>query len=337
MKHYFFVFTLVCFLASCGSNQRSVVRPDEATNQGVGSYSVDLVNQKLEADSSLINRREYRVGVGDVLDVLVYLVADVSRQYQVNSNGEIQMPLVGGVSIGGMTVIETQNEIARTLAQKYVKNPQVTVSILEYGSNEVTVSGEVGNPKIYAIKEGRNPFEMLVIAGGLKKTASSDMHITHRTRNPETGRLQAVKTIANLHTLFDPKTPEDYDNIRVVKNIVLGDGDSIYVPSAGRVYIDGAVVKPGSYELEGDTTILGLIALAGGAEWTSSARKVRVLRKIGRETNKEYKLDLNRIRERKDENFKLQSDDLVMVGHNSLKYGIKAFWEYGLRLIFLPL
>ena len=85
-----------------------------------------------------------------------------------------------------------------------------------------------------------------------------------------------------------------------------------------------------------DATILSVLALAGGTEWVSSAKNVKVFRPIQGGGKEEIKLNLARIRKNQDPNFKLAGGDFIFVGTSSVKSGVKAFWEYGLRLIFLP-
>ena len=320
------------FLSGCGSNPATT----NADANGIltSSFSIENINSALEAQtsSSKGNAREYRLGTGDKIDILVYQFEELSRIYQVNAGGEIQMPLVGAVDVSRLSVVEAQQLIEQELGN-YMHDPQVTIAVNEYSANEISVLGEVNSPRLYSVDQGRNPFEMLLMAGGLKSSAGREMVINvKRTESDET---RDVRMVVNIESILNPQSESDYTNLRTIRDLILADGDSVYVPAAGVVYIDGAVKSPGSYDMADDTTILSLIALAGGAEWAASDRKVRVLRKIDRNTNQEYQLDLNKIRDNKEKNFKLESGDLVLVGHNTLKYGLRAFWEYGLRFLFV--
>ena len=320
------------FLVGCASSTKNV--SEDSDGISTRSFSIESINSALEAQasSSKESAREYRLGTGDKIDVLVYQFEALSRVYQVNSKGEIQMPLIGGAKVGRLSIVEAQQLIEQKLGENYMRNPQVTINVTEYSANEISVLGEVNSPRLYNVDQGRNPFEMLLMAGGLKTSAGREMVIN--TRSTQNGETRNIRMVVNIESILNPQSEKDYQNSRTVKDLILEDGDSVYVPAAGVVYIDGAVSSPGSYDMADDTTILSLIALAGGAQWAASERKVRVLRKIDQNTNQEYQLDLNRIRGNKEENFKLESGDLILVGHNTFKYGLQAFWEYGLRFLF---
>ena len=323
-------------ITGCKSSSTSVIQAYETetvlpTNRTIPGS----LNQALEVKNSLFTRREYRIGGGDLVDILVYQVEDVSLQYQVSPTGNIQMPLVGSIRIGGLTVEEAQQEVRKQLSKRFVRDPQVTFSIAEYSANEISVTGQVQSPDIYRVTQGRNPFEMLVMAGGLSNLASPSMHINYKVRDESTGDLNPVRIVVDLDSIFNPKTPQEHENQQLVQDIVLTDGDRIYIPSAGEVYIDGAVNKPGSFAMQRDTTVFSLIALAGGAQWTSSKRNVKVLRKDSNGLNLEYKLNLDHIKKNQQAPFKLKAGDLVLVGHHTARRGLKAFMDYGLRLLFI--
>ncbi len=339
--NYFALIFLVGSIAACAPQPTRNVNtlPDAVANAAETSRnkSIDNLNAALENQASGDGAAAsvYRLGIGDKVEVQVYDAEELSKVYQVNSKGELQMPLIGGVKVGGLSVVETQLFIENKLRESILRDPQVTVNVTEYSSSEVSVLGAVRSPKIYKINQGRNPLEMLLMAGGLASNAGREMVINTSLKNPETGQLRIARLVVDVEGIVDPITETDLSNRRMVTNIVLKNGDSVYVPSAGVVYIDGAIGRPGSYDMAEDTTILSLLALAGGADWVASEKKVRVLRKIDRTTNKEYNLDLDRIRENKEENFKLESGDLILVGHNNFKYGLSVFWKYGLRFMFL--
>jgi len=334
----FLILLVTIPLIACGGAKRTIEVEQEVEQIESNNKTSDVtsLNHALELGNTKKANRIYTLGIGDEVSLLVYLVEELSREYQVAGNGSIQLPLVGPIKVSGLSIVEAQNEISRVLSSKLLKDPQVTLSISEYGSRDISVSGAVRIPKIYTLKRGRDPLEMLNIAGGLSQIAGYDMHISYTVRDEVTGEERRTKSIVGLASLLQPETPEDFDALQKVRSIVLSNGDSIYIPVAGKVYIDGAITNSGSYDVENNTTILSLFAMAGGVDWTASPRKVKVLRRISRKENKEYTLNITDIKNNKAENFKLQDGDLVLVGHNSFKYGLSAFWKYGLRLMFLP-
>ena len=292
--------------------------------------TINQLNAQLQGTQSS-GAREYRLGTGDRVELIVFQAKELSREYQINSKGDLQMPLVGGIPVGGLTADEAQTMITQQLADKVMLNPQVSLAIVEYASSEISVTGAVQSPDLYKVKEGRNPFEMLTMAGGLNKDAGRYMHITTRKRNDETQAFESVRIVVDLDAYLNPLEADDFTRQQELRELVLLDGDNVYIPEAGLVYIDGAVRKPGSYKIPNDTTIFSLIALAGGAEWSSTQQQVKVVRKVDGRTNID-KVSLTKIRNGKEPNFKLEPGDLVVVGRNPIKQGVEAFFKYGLRL-----
>lgn len=329
--HIFRIFVLVCVLLGLAACASSTKTPSTYQTFEKSNSTIDSINAKLQT-AIRPKSREYRLGSGDRIDLNVFQAEQLTREYQINSKGLIQLPVAGKVSIGGLTVDEAQAEIVKALSESVMIDPQVTIAITEYASNEISVTGAVQSPNLYTVKEGRSPFEMLTMAGGLNKDAGQQLHITTRQRNQETGELENLRMIVNLQSFFNPNTPEDFKRKEEIQNLVLLDGDTIYVPKAGLVYIDGAIKKPGSYTLPSDTTIFSLLALAGGAKWSSSTKEVKVVRKIEGATVVND-VNLSKIKSGKAADFKLQAGDLVLVGHNPIKRGLEAFFAYGLRLV----
>ena len=114
---------------------------------------------------------DYRVGAQDLLEVTVFGVSDLSRPVRVNSNGQISLPLVGGVQAGGHTIPELEQIIAEALAKTYLQNPQVSVFVKEYTSQRVTLEGALKNPGIYPITGKTSLLQAIAVAGGLDPLA----------------------------------------------------------------------------------------------------------------------------------------------------------------------
>ncbi|MBF0665150.1 MAG: polysaccharide biosynthesis/export family protein, partial [Brevundimonas sp.] len=116
---------------------------------GCGGPSMDLSQMTvaqpvdLEPISPLSGTQaEYRIGVGDALDVRVFQVEDLSfAGLLVDTSGNINMPLIGAVRAGGRTAGELSADIAQRLAANYLRNPQVTVTVKEAASQKITVDG----------------------------------------------------------------------------------------------------------------------------------------------------------------------------------------------------
>ena len=116
---------------------------------------------------------EYVIAPRDVLQVTVFQVPDLSKSTQVNGNGDVTLPLIGQVHVGGRSVEQAQQDIAEKLGKKYVRAPQVTVLVTKSGQR-VTVNGSVKSPNVLTI-DGRLTLSQAIAAtGGLGELANSN-------------------------------------------------------------------------------------------------------------------------------------------------------------------
>lgn len=115
---------------------------------------------------------DYRVGAQDLLEISVFGVKDLAKEVRVNSNGQISLPLIGGVMAGGKTIPELEGELARKYAEGFLQNPQVSVFVKEYTSQRITVEGAVKKPGIFPITGRTTLLQAIALAEGVDdKTA----------------------------------------------------------------------------------------------------------------------------------------------------------------------
>lgn len=114
---------------------------------------------------------DYRVGAQDLLEISVFGVPDLSRTVRVNSNGQISLPLIGGVKAGGHTIPELEQLIADSLAKNFLQNPQVSVFVKEFTSQRITLEGALKSPGIYPITGKTSLLQAVAIGGGLDPLA----------------------------------------------------------------------------------------------------------------------------------------------------------------------
>lgn len=114
--------------------------------------------------------QNYRIGVGDLLQIEVYDEKDLTKEVRVLTDGFISFPLLGSVQASGRTVGELEKEITQKLAAKYLVNPQVTVFVKEFSS--VYVFGEVHKPGSFPIFGKMTVFEAITLAGGFTEVAN---------------------------------------------------------------------------------------------------------------------------------------------------------------------
>ena len=244
---------------------------------------------------------------GDVISVRLFGVPDFSGTVRVGTDGTIQLPLIGLVPIGGLTVNRTENLIAQRLVDAGMyKNPQVTVQVSESAGQFVTLSGEMHG--IIPVSGERRLLDVLSAGGSLPVTASHVITIL---------RPGAAKPIVvDLGT--DPARSLQAD-------IPILPRDTIIVSRVGVVYVVGAFKTQGAIPLQQTSplTLMQATALVGGAGFEGKYDDLRIIRTTGA-TRKEVKVDIKRVLDGKDPDPVLQSDDIVFLPSSALKAAIKS-------------
>ncbi|MBN1689109.1 MAG: polysaccharide biosynthesis/export family protein [Candidatus Omnitrophica bacterium] len=119
----------------------------------------------------VISDQEYRVGIGDLLQIEVYDEEDLTREVRVLTDGMISFPLLGSITAAGLTVQELEQSLTKKLGEKYLVNPQVTVFVKEF--SQVFVFGEVQSPGAFPIYGRMTVFEAITLAGGFTEVANA--------------------------------------------------------------------------------------------------------------------------------------------------------------------
>lgn len=132
--------------------------------------------------SPLGQAQEYRIGAGDKLNVRVFQVADLSVDaLVVDTSGEIQMPLIGSVRASERTPSQLSTEIASRLSAQYLRNPQVTVTVVEAASQKITVDGAVTKPGVYEMRGTTSLIQAVAMAEGPTRVADLTKVAVFRT------------------------------------------------------------------------------------------------------------------------------------------------------------
>lgn len=121
------------------------------------------------------------IGPLDTLDIEVFGVPELSRQVQVDGSGQIAMPLIGAIDVGGRTAPEVAAAIEQDLVARYVRAPEVTVNIRNSVSQFVTVSGEVVEPGLFPVTNQMTLMRAVASARGLSDVASAQDVVILRT------------------------------------------------------------------------------------------------------------------------------------------------------------
>jgi polysaccharide export outer membrane protein len=151
---------LLILLSGCGGPRMDIA-------QMTGAQPVDLPMVQAVVTAS----GEYRIGVGDKLDVRVFQVPDLSSELVVDTSGNINLPLIGAVRSAGRTAAEMSTDIAERLAERYLRNPQVTVIVKEAANQKITVDGAVTKPGVYEMRGSTSLLQAVAMAEGPTRVA----------------------------------------------------------------------------------------------------------------------------------------------------------------------
>ncbi|MEH1895782.1 MULTISPECIES: SLBB domain-containing protein [unclassified Nostoc] len=272
----------------------------------------------------------YLLGGGDLIRVNVFEVPEYTGEYQVPPGGAINLPLIGSVSVLGLTTEQASDEVARRYA-RFLKRPLISVNLLSPRPINIFVAGEVTRPGAYTLNlsggAGNNPgvqyptvLAALTTAQGVTLAADVTQVQLRRKIGPSSEQTVTV----NLKELIQTG--------RLTQDITLRDGDTIVVPTATNfniaesrnifasnfaasqttprtVTIIGEVNRPGSYLVtpgntdtqgganSGTSTPTGLpnvtrvIQLAGGITSQADVRSLKLRRPT--RTGSEQSIDIN--------------------------------------------
>gem|GEM_PF-249223 len=213
---------------------------------------------------------DYRVGPGDELALVLTGGVEAAYQLPVTREGWIVIPDVGRVYVNGKTMADLRETLFQRLSQSYSgikKGPGATthfdVTVGNLRTDQVYVIGEVERPAAYTVSSLATVLTALYYAGGPTRDGSfRDVYVN-----------RGDSTVAHVDL---------YDYLlkgKAGQDIRLEQGDIVYVPVARkRVDLEGAIKRPGIYELEGKEGLADAIRFAGGLAANAELRRVQIQR-----------------------------------------------------------
>jgi polysaccharide export outer membrane protein len=147
---------------------------------------------------------------GDVFEVRVYREPDLTGIFQVAPDGSIDYPLLGSLRVEGATSSQVATRIREGLAQGYIREPFVTVTVKEFQSRRVYILGQVEKAGTFRYEEGMSIIQLVTLAGGFNRAARRNDVVVTRTENGvETRIVVAVDDIAEGKARNFPLKPGD--------------------------------------------------------------------------------------------------------------------------------
>ncbi len=198
------------FLSACGSPTRyGPVQTANGPSSDISVLAADDLPAPTARDRS-VQFRPYRIGPFDRLAIDVFGVEELTRkEYRTDAGGRVSFPLAGVIEAGGLTPAELENEIAERLRGRYIRNPQVTVNLVETVSQVVTVDGQVRQPGLYPVVGRMTLMQAVATAKGLEEFAKQDEVVVFRTVDGQ--RMAAIYNLKAIRSATY-EDPEIYAN-----------------------------------------------------------------------------------------------------------------------------
>jgi polysaccharide biosynthesis/export protein len=274
------------------------------------------------AKSTASETSEYKLGVGDQLNIWVAQLDEFStKTFTVDRQGCITPPVAGRIHVEGLTVAQAEQAV-KTALTRYVRDPEVGVSLTETKNEGVSITGSVVHPGVYQLSQGRTLVEMLMMAGGLQASAGP-FAIIMRPQSSGPLPLPAAHTdptgkysVAQINVREVISLQKSADNIR------LSPGDTVSVSEARMVYVIGDVNRPGAFPVN-DTqqmTALQALAMAGGPLKSAAPQSARIVRNstAGRKPDL-IAVNLRRLLKGKTQDLQMQANDVLFVPSSAQK------------------
>jgi len=224
---------------------------------------------------------EYIVGPNDVLAVTVVDQAQLTGKYIVRADGTFTFPFLGRLQAGGLTLQAIEDDIRTRLANGYLKDPQIAVSMDQFRSQQIFVMGEVRQPGGQQFTGSMTFIEALGRAGSLTDRAGAEAVIV---RQPNGNGPVDATTLERARTSTEANVVHvNLQNLQsggLSENVTLQPGDTIFVPRADSVFVSGQVRTAGEYVIRPGMTVRQVLTLAGGVGERGSSRRIQIIRVV---------------------------------------------------------
>lgn len=201
----------VVFFAACAS---SSVATSQATQPKLANQDVASALRQMRSSQS------YILQPGDLVEIQVYMEDNMDRVLRLSGNGNVTFPLVGNIKLSGLTLEQAERKLAARL-MAYIKNPQVSMLVKEYGNKTVYVLGQVSKPAAIQIppEKSLTVLEAITSVGGFTDIANTSKVRVLRIEN---GKQKAIDVDVSQITKQGNKSMD----------ISLQPGDVVFVPQS---------------------------------------------------------------------------------------------------------
>ena len=208
------------------------------------------------------------VGPGDTLSVAVFGQPELNAQVTVDADGQISVPFLGVLQVGGLAPSRIGDMVAQGLREQgYLRDPQVGVEVVRVRSRVASILGEVNRPGRYAIEGRLTLLELLAMAGGARDGADDSALLIRQGAGPGVPQTRIEIFVGNR------QLPS-----RELQDIALQAGDVVYLSRGPRFFVYGEVLRSGAYAVEPELNVMRAVSLAGGLTDRASERRIVINR-----------------------------------------------------------
>src|ERR1041385_797706 len=279
---------------------------------------------------------EYRIGPSDVVGVYILRMPELSREYRVSADGNIEMPFLGKIKAQKKSSQELAALIAGGLRDGYLVDPQVSIIVRQI-SRQFFIQGAVRSPGVYNIEGRPSLLELITIAGGLNPSYGTTAFILRGNR-PRSGEVQVV-------AVSESEPRADYElrkaNINALlrgdfaENVTIEPGDIVHIPPTDMFFVGGEVKAPGSFPLREGTTLRQALSLAQGTNPFAARGKAVIFREDAGGQKREIPVDVAAVMRGQRPDVPILGNDVIVVPNSKAKsafmpvinaFGMNAAW-----------
>ncbi|HEX3578960.1 MAG TPA: polysaccharide biosynthesis/export family protein [Thermoanaerobaculia bacterium] len=241
------------------------------------------------------------IGPRDYIEVKVFQDASLNTKTTVGDDGRITMPLLGKFEVSGLTPSDLEARL-KTMLEKYINKPDVSVTVLEAHSKPISVIGAVTRPGPVGITGNISLIQAITQAGGLASGYGRSLYVLRTAANGLTEQISI-----DIDDLMVNGNPD--------LNLPLRPNDVINVPidSQINIYVLGETMHPGSVQFRRSQTPTLLQALAAAGGPTDRASNQVILKRVVNGAEKTFKYDFKKIIDGRQNDVVLQDGDRIVI------------------------
>ncbi len=285
----------------------NIIKINKLSDKEINTYNKnqfeDLENRIKDYSEIYDYRYEYILGTSDSISINLTDTDDLDGVYKIDQEGMIDLPFIGKIKLGELTLNEAQNLLLQIIKSFY-KNPDLQIGIEEFNSNKVYIVGAVRNQTTISLNEQPLSLIEAAIQANFNPSAEDKLYGTSGLLRRE-GKVYKI----NLTNTF--KNKDEKENFYLKRN------DVIFIDkNSNSIHVFGEVTESGTYFPDMNYSLTELVSSVGVNQLTANAKKVYVIREKF-ETFLEvdvFQLDIrNPINLIAGKKFKIKKGDIIFV------------------------